>query len=97
MSMQREFDMSDLGKMRFFLGIEVVQNSQGIHMSQGKYALEVLKRFEMENCNSVCNPMVPGSKLDKDEGGERVDETYYKHSLGALCISQTQGLIFNML
>jgi hypothetical protein len=45
--MLREFDMSDLGKMRFFLGIEVLQNSDGIYICQRKYALEVLKRFGM--------------------------------------------------
>lgn len=46
-SMVREFDMSDLGKMRFFLGIEVLQNSDGISKCQRKYALEILKRFGM--------------------------------------------------
>ncbi|KAG7550979.1 GAG-pre-integrase domain [Arabidopsis thaliana x Arabidopsis arenosa] len=84
LSMQKEFDMTDLGKMRFFLGIEVLQTTEGIHISQSKYALEVLRRFDMENCNSVVNPMVPGSKLDMDEGGERVDETFYKQIIGSL-------------
>ncbi|CAA7062104.1 unnamed protein product [Microthlaspi erraticum] len=83
-SMQREFDMTDLGKMRYFLGIEVLQTTRGIHISQGKYALEVLKRFNMEDCNAVYNPMVPGSKLDMDEEGERVDETFYKQIIGSL-------------
>ncbi|KAG7547302.1 Reverse transcriptase RNA-dependent DNA polymerase [Arabidopsis suecica] len=83
-SMENEFDMTDLGKMRFFLGIEVLQTPQGIHISQSKYALEILRRFEMENCNPVFNPMVPGSKLDIDEGGERVDDTFYKQIIGSL-------------
>jgi hypothetical protein len=83
-SMQKEFDMSDLGKMRYFLGIEVLQTPLGIHISQGKYAFEVLQRFGMENCNAVCNPMVPGNKLDMDVDGERVDETYYKQIIGSL-------------
>lgn len=83
-SMQREFDMTDLGKMRYFLGIEVLQTSHGIHISQAKYALEVLKRFGMDKCNAVCNPMVPGSKIDMDDGGERVDETFYKQIIGSL-------------
>lgn len=38
----------------------------------------------MESCNAVYNPMVPGSKLDIDEGGERVDETFYKQIIGSL-------------
>lgn len=83
-SMQKEFDMSDLGKMRYFLGIEVLQTPLGIHISQGKYVFEVLQRFGMENCNAVCNPMVPGNKLDMDIDGERVDETYYKQIIGSL-------------
>lgn len=83
-SMEKKFDMTDLGKMRYFLGIEVLQTSHEIHISQAKYALEVLKRFGMENCNAVCNPMVLGSKLDMDDGGECVDETFYKQIIGSL-------------
>lgn len=76
--------MTDLWKMRYFLGIEVLQTSHGIHISQGKYALEVLRCFDMENCNSVNSPMAPGNKLDLDEEGERVDETFYKQIVGNL-------------
>lgn len=43
-SVMREFDMSDLGKMRFFLGIEVLQRLNGIYICQRRYALEVSKR-----------------------------------------------------
>lgn len=83
-SMMREFDMSDLGKMRFFLGIEVLQRSDGIFICQRKYAMEVLKRFSMEKSNSVTSPIVPGYKLYKDEKGIKVDETYYKQLVGSL-------------
>lgn len=83
-SMQKEFDMTDLGKMRYFLGFEVLQTSHGIHICQSKYALEILRRFDMENRNSVSNPIVPGSKIDMDDGGERVDETFYKQIIGSL-------------
>ncbi|RVW38412.1 Retrovirus-related Pol polyprotein from transposon TNT 1-94 [Vitis vinifera] len=66
-SMKLEFDMTDLGKMKYFLGVEVLQNSEGIYISQRKYAKEVLERFGMEKSNSVKNPIVPGDRLTKNK------------------------------
>ena len=66
-SMMREFDMSDLGMMKYFLGIEVIQNEVGIFICQRKYAREVLEKFGMENSNSVKNPIISGTRLSKDE------------------------------
>ncbi|CAJ2663476.1 unnamed protein product [Trifolium pratense] len=83
-SMENNFAMTDLGKMRFFLGVEVKQTKEGIFMFQQKYASEILKRFKMENCNSVCNPIVPGNKLKKDENGIACDATNYKQMVGCL-------------
>jgi hypothetical protein len=77
-SIKKEFDMTDLGKMKFFLGVEVVQNDKGIYLSQKKHVLEILERFGLDNANSVCNPMVPGIKLMKNESGKQVDMTQYK-------------------
>jgi len=65
-SMKLEFDMTDLGKMKYFLGVKVLQNFDGIYISQKKYAKDVLERFGMEKSNSVKNPIVPGVKLMKD-------------------------------
>ncbi|RDX94097.1 hypothetical protein CR513_23570, partial [Mucuna pruriens] len=77
-SMKHEFDMIDLGKMRYFLGLEVLQQSDDIFLCQKKYALEMLQRFGMDRSNFVHNPIVPGVKLTKDESGVKVDKTYYK-------------------
>nr|GFC87480.1 retrovirus-related Pol polyprotein from transposon TNT 1-94 [Tanacetum cinerariifolium] len=46
-----EFEMTDLGKMRYFLGVEVFQTSAGIHVSQQRYAIEILTRFNMLDSN----------------------------------------------
>ena len=70
--------------MRYFLGIEVVQKSDGIFIRQKKYVLEVLKRFGMDKCNPVHNPIVLGEKLEKDKDGAKVDGTYYKQVVGSL-------------
>ena len=83
-SMLREFDMSNLGRMRFFLGIEVLQKSDGIYICQRKYALEVLNRFDMLEINLVSSPIIPGFKASKDGDGVTVDETYYKQLVGSL-------------
>ena len=91
-SMKHEFDMTDLGKMRYFLGLEVLQRFDGVFISQKKYALEVLQRFGMDKSNSVHNPIVPGFKLVKDEGGVKVDKTYYKQIVGSLMYLTTTRL-----
>lgn len=83
-SMMKEFEMTDLGKMRFFLGLEVLQKDEGIFVCQKQYVLEILRRFAMEDSNEVKNPIVPGCKLGKDIGGALIDETYYKQIIGSL-------------
>ena len=83
-SMMLEFDMSDLEKMRYFLRVEVIQNSNGIFVYQRKYVREILARFGMDRSNSVQNPIVPSTKLTKDEAGTRVDETLFKQVVGSL-------------
>ncbi|GKB26996.1 retrovirus-related pol polyprotein from transposon TNT 1-94 [Tanacetum coccineum] len=84
MSMKQQFEMTDLGLMRYFLGVEVIQNAKGIFISQTKYVREVLERFGMNNCNSVKNPIVPGCKLTKSNEEEKVDATIYKQKVGSL-------------
>ncbi|CAJ2663992.1 unnamed protein product [Trifolium pratense] len=83
-SMKRNFAMTDLGKMKYFLGVEVSQKDYGILIHQQKYAKELLSRFGMESCNTVNSPIVPGNKLNKDEGGTVVNATKYKQMVGSL-------------
>lgn len=83
-SMISKLDMSDLGKMKHFLGIEVKWCLNGIFICQRRYACEVSTRFGMVDINAVKNPIMSGSKLCKDEGGVRVDETLFKQVVGSL-------------
>jgi hypothetical protein len=83
-SMKLEFDMSDLGKMKYFLGVKVQQSCEGIHLCQMKYAGEILERFGMGGCNPVKNPIVPGTKLIKDGGEDSENSTLFKQIIGSL-------------
>nr|GFA76737.1 retrovirus-related Pol polyprotein from transposon TNT 1-94 [Tanacetum cinerariifolium] len=56
--MVKRFEMSMMGEMKFFLGLQVNQFSNGIFINQSKYILDILKRFGMENCDTVPTPMV---------------------------------------
>lgn len=83
-SMMKEFSMTNLGAMKYFLGVEVIQGEEGIFITQQKYAEEILRRYNMEDCNAVKNPMVPGHKLTKAGRGETVDPTTFKQLVGSL-------------
>jgi len=82
--MTHAFDMTDLGKMRFFLGIEVLQKPEGIFLCQQKYANDVLKRFAMFESKPVKSPIVSGSKVNKDVNGMLVDDINFKQIVGSL-------------
>ena len=53
--MHNEFEMSLLGELSFFLGLQIRQSNGGIFISQAKYIIEMLKRFEMEDCKPVAS------------------------------------------
>nr|GFA61385.1 retrovirus-related Pol polyprotein from transposon TNT 1-94 [Tanacetum cinerariifolium] len=64
--MSLNFQMSMMGQMSFFLGLQVSQSLGGIFINQSKFALEILKKFGMDSCDSVDTPMVDRLKLDED-------------------------------
>ena len=61
-----EFEMKDLGMMHYFLGMEVWQNVDGISLGQGKYTVEILKRFRMMDCKAMTTPMASTEAEGKD-------------------------------
>ena len=64
--------------MHYFLGLEVSKNSKGIFLNQGKYAMKVLKRFDMLEWKAMATPMDSNQKLLADDSSELVDVTQYK-------------------
>nr|GEZ16057.1 retrovirus-related Pol polyprotein from transposon TNT 1-94 [Tanacetum cinerariifolium] len=82
--MVKRFEMSMMGEMKFFLGLRVNQFSNGIFINQSKYILDILKRFGMENCDTVPTPMVEQAKLKLDLVGKPVDHTDYRSMIGSL-------------
>ncbi|GJR68716.1 zinc finger, CCHC-type containing protein [Tanacetum coccineum] len=78
------FEMSDLGKLNYYLGIEVKEEENGIIIKQESYARKILEEAGMSKCNPVKWPMDPKLQLTKDEGGKEVDPTKYRRIIGSL-------------
>ena len=72
-----EFEMKDLGMMHYFLGMEVWQSMDGIFLGQGKYAVEILRRFGMIECKDMTTPMASNLELLSDASSESVDAMMY--------------------
>ena len=60
-TMKGEFEMSMMGELNFFLGLQVKQVEHGILLCQAKYCRELLKKFNMENCKEASTPIATGS------------------------------------
>ena len=82
--MQEEFEMSMMGELNFFLGLQIKQAKDGIFISQTKYCKELLKRFGMDKAKAVATPISTSCYLDKDEGGKSVEITKYRGIIGSL-------------
>jgi predicted aspartyl protease len=84
MEMTKVFEMTDLGLMTFFLGMEIKQSQDEVFICQKKYAREILKKFHMEDCKSVSTPINQKEKLSKEDETEKVDEAYFRGLIGCL-------------
>ncbi|GJT94525.1 retrovirus-related pol polyprotein from transposon TNT 1-94 [Tanacetum coccineum] len=82
--MHSRFEMSLMGEMKFFLGLQIHQSPKGIFINQAKYALEILKKHNMDNCHSIGTPLATKPKLDVDLSGEPVDQSDYHSKIGSL-------------
>ena len=82
--MSSKFEMSDLGRLTYYLGIEVVQHEDGITLCQERYAKKILQETGMADCNPVHAPMEPSLKMSKSQGEAGIDEKEYRRNIGCL-------------
>jgi hypothetical protein len=82
--MMNVFEMTDLGLMTYFLGMEVKQSQNEVFICQKKYAKEILKKFQMEECKATSTPMNQKEKLNKNDRADKVDEGYFRSMIGCL-------------
>ena len=82
--MHNEFEISLLGELNLFLGLQISQLDDGIFISQSKYIKEMLNKFEMEYCKLASTPMIIGYKLSKDDESKEVDQRIYRSMIGSL-------------
>ncbi|TYK19521.1 Retrovirus-related Pol polyprotein from transposon TNT 1-94 [Cucumis melo var. makuwa] len=88
------FEITDLGLMSYFLGIEIKQGQGKVFICQKKYAKEILKKFKMDKCKAVNTPMNQKEKLCKEDGVDKVDEGYFRSLVG--CLIDWGGFIDDM-
>ncbi|KAK2969370.1 hypothetical protein RJ640_000642 [Escallonia rubra] len=82
--MMKKYEMNDMGLLKHFLGMEVHQDDEGVFICQKNYAEKVLKKFRMYGCNSKATPLIVGEKLKREDGGSKVDATFYRSMVGNL-------------
>lgn len=84
LEMKKVFEMTDLGLMTYFLGMEIKQSHDEVFICQKKYAKEILKKFQMEDCKEMSTPMNQKEKLVKEDGAAKVDEAEFRSLIGCL-------------
>lgn len=82
--MMSKFEMSDLGMLHYFLGLEIKQGLDGIFILQRKYATELLQRFNLLNCNPSPTPMNMNEKLVLEDGTGAANASYFRSLVGGL-------------
>ena len=85
-AMMNEFEMKDLGIMKYFLGMEVYQIKDEIFICQTKYAHDMLNKFDMLDCNTSPTPSAHGEVLCRDDGVDLVCEKTYRSIVGSLIL-----------
>ncbi|WVZ97460.1 LOW QUALITY PROTEIN: hypothetical protein U9M48_042997 [Paspalum notatum var. saurae] len=82
--MSREFEMSLMGELQFFLGLQIKQGLEGTFVHHAKYTRNILKKFNMGDSKPMTTPMSRNTALDADEDGEAVDQKDFRGMIGSL-------------
>jgi hypothetical protein len=82
--MSKEFEMSMMGELQFFLGLQIKQAKEGTFVHQAKYSKDILKEFKMDDSKPLSTPMSMTTALNMDEDGEPVDQKKYRSMIGSL-------------
>jgi hypothetical protein len=82
--MGREFEMSMMGELQFFLGLQIKQSKEGTFVHQDKYTKDIVRKFKMEDSKAMVTPMSTTTSLDADEEGENVDQKEYRSMIESL-------------
>jgi hypothetical protein len=82
--MKQEFEMSMIGELTYFLGMQVKQTFDGIFISQAKYVKYLVKRFGIDGKSHASTPMSTSAKISTDLTGKQVDPTLYRSIIGSL-------------
>jgi hypothetical protein len=75
--MSKKFEMSMMGELQFFLGLQIKQSKEGTFVHQAKYTQDIVRKFKMEDSKAMAMPMSTTAALDADEEGEHVDQKEY--------------------
>ena len=82
--MKKKFQMSAMGELTFFLGLQVKQMPDGIFISQTKYVKDILKKFDLTDSKPASTPADPRDKLHPNPTGKPVNQTHYRSMIGSL-------------
>jgi hypothetical protein len=82
--MSRQFEMSMMGELQLFLGLQIKQSKEGTFVHQAKYTKDIVRKFKMEDSKAMMTPMSTTTALDADEEGEHVDQKEYRSMIGSL-------------
>jgi hypothetical protein len=82
--MSKEFEISMMGELQFFLGLQIKQAKEGTFVNQAKYTKDMLKKFKVDDSKPLSTLMSTTTALDADEDGEPVDQKEYRSMIGSL-------------